>query len=95
VLTAGEQTDAAFGGLRAAEAALDLSQVRFKGGVGIGLDVLDAEAALSEARSNVVAAIVGYDVAQVALLRALGGVSVPALLELEVEPGSVTPSRLP
>ncbi|MFN8544490.1 MAG: TolC family protein [Candidatus Binatia bacterium] len=81
VLTAGEQIEAALGGLRAAEAAFELSQVRFKGGVGIGLEVLDAQAALSEARSNVVTAIVTYDVAQVALLRALGGVSVPALLQ--------------
>lgn len=90
VLTAGEKIEAALRGLRAAEVALDLSQVRFKGGVGIGLEVLDAQAALSEARSSVVAAIVAYDVAQVALLRAVGGVSEAALLE---QPGSnVDPS---
>jgi len=91
VLTAGEQIEAALGGLRAAEAALELSQVRFKGGVGIGLEVLDAQAALSEARSNVVAAIVTYDVAQVALLRALGGVSVPALLQQAEAGGPASP----
>jgi len=91
VLTAGEQIEAALGGLRAAEAALELSQVRFKGGVGIGLEVLDAQAALSEARSNVVAAIVTYDVAQVALLRALGGVSVPALLQQAGAGGPTSP----
>ncbi len=91
VLTAGEQIEAALGGLRAAEAALELSQVRFKGGVGIGLEVLDAQAALSEARSNVVAAIVTYDVAQVALLRALGGVSVLALLQQAEAGGPASP----
>lgn len=81
VLTAREKIEAALRGLRAAEAALDLSQVRFKGGVGIGLEVLDAQAALSESRTNLVGAIVGYDTAEVRLLRALGGVSVQTLLE--------------
>jgi outer membrane protein TolC len=80
-LTAHEQIDAALRGLRAAEAALDLSQVRFKGGVGIGLEVLDAQAALTESRTNLVAAIVGYNTAEVGLLRAVGGVSPDALLE--------------
>ncbi len=81
VLTAGEKIESALRGLRAAEAALDLSQVRFTGGVGIGLEVLDAQAALSEARSNVISAIIAYNVAQVALLRAVGSVSASALLE--------------
>jgi outer membrane protein TolC len=79
--TAREQIDAALRGLRAAEAAFELSQVRFKGGVGIGLEVLDAQAALAEARTNLVGAIVGYDVSQVRLLRAVGAVSPEALLE--------------
>lgn len=95
VLTAAEQIDAALGGLRAAEAALDLSQVRFEGGVGIGLEVLDAQAALSEARSNVVTAIVSYDVAQVALLHALGGVSIPALLRQDEPPAPAVPRAPP
>jgi outer membrane protein TolC len=99
VLTARENVEAGLRGLRAAEAALELSQVRFKDGVGIGLEVLDAQAALSEARTNLVAAIIGYDVAQVALLRALGGVSVAALLQQGekegVEQGGVKAPRLP
>jgi outer membrane protein TolC len=81
VLTAQERIDAALRGLGAAEAALDLSQIRFEGGVGIGLEVLDAQAALTESRTNLVAAIVGYNAAEVALLRAVGGVSPDALLE--------------
>jgi outer membrane protein TolC len=80
VLTARERIDAAARGLEAAEAALDLSQVRFKGGVGIGIEVLDAQAALAESRTNLVAAIVGYNTAEVGLLRAVGGVSAAALL---------------
>jgi outer membrane protein TolC len=78
-LTAQEQIEAGVRGLRAAEAALDLSQVRFKGGVGIGLEVLDAQAALSESRTSLVTAIVAYNAAEVSLLRALGGISVAAL----------------
>jgi outer membrane protein TolC len=81
VLTARERIEAALRGLHAAEAALDLSQVRFKGGVGIGLEVLDAQAALTESRTNLVTAIVGYNTAQIGLLRAVGGVSSSALLE--------------
>jgi outer membrane protein TolC len=80
VLTAREKVEAALRGLRAAEAAFELSQVRFTGGVGLGLEVLDAQAALTEARSTLVGAIVVYDMAQVALLRAIGGVTPAALL---------------
>jgi len=80
VLTAREQIEAAFRGLSAAEAALDLSQVRFKGGVGIGIEVLDAQAALTESRTNLVSAVVDYDIAQVTLLRAVGEVSAGVLL---------------
>ncbi len=79
VLTAEERIGSAERGLRAAEVALELSQVRFKGGVGIGLEVLDAQAALSESRTNLVTAIVAYDIAEVGLLRALGDVSVATL----------------
>jgi outer membrane protein TolC len=79
-VTAAEQVDAALAGLRAAEGALDLAQTRFAGGVGIALDVLDSQAALVEARMHVVAAIVGYDIAQIRLLQALGEVSADALI---------------
>ncbi|MBI3768393.1 MAG: TolC family protein [Deltaproteobacteria bacterium] len=80
VLTAAEQIEAALRGVRAAEAAEELSHVRFKDGVGIGLEVLDADAALSESRTSVVSAIIAYDAAQVQLLRAVGAVSPAALL---------------
>ncbi len=91
VLTAQEQIAAAMRGLRAAEAALDLSQVRFKGGVGIGLEVLDAEAALSEARTNLVTAILAYDTSEIALLHAVGSVSASSLLAGVATPDGAQP----
>ena len=66
--------------LRAAEATAELSQVRFRSGVGISLEVLGAENTLTEARTTLVAAIIGYDASQVRLLRSLGAVSPAALL---------------
>jgi outer membrane protein TolC len=75
VLTAQEEVESAFSAMHAARAALELSQTRFSNGVGIELDVLDSQAATVEAQTNLVAAIVGYNVAQVNLLLALGDVS--------------------
>jgi len=81
VQTAAEEVGAAMEGLKAAETALDLSETRFQGGKGIELEVLDANAALTEAHYNVVAAIVGYNIAQVRLLQAMGAVSPEALVK--------------
>jgi outer membrane protein TolC len=75
VLTAQEEVESALSAMHAAHAALELSQTRFSNGVGIELDVLDSEAAAVDAQTNVVAAIVGYNFAQVNLLQALGDVS--------------------
>ncbi len=80
-LAATERIEAAWRGLQAAEAAQQISQARFEGGVGIGLDVLDAQAALAQARTDLVGAIVVSDAAQVELLRALGELNVEALLD--------------
>lgn len=81
VQTAAEEVGAALEGLKAAERALELSQTRFHGGKGIELEVLDAAAALTQARYSVVAAIAGYNIAQVRLLQALGSVSPEALIK--------------
>lgn len=81
VQTAAEEVSAALEGLKAAEQALELSQARFEAGRGIELEVLDSNAALTEARSNLVAALTGYDIAQVQLLKAVGGVSAEALIK--------------
>jgi outer membrane protein TolC len=81
VLTAAEQVGAALRGVRAAEASLELSQVRYEGGAGIALEVLEAQAAVSANRTSLVTSIVSYNAAQVELLRAVGGVSAETLLE--------------
>lgn len=81
VQTAAEEVSAAMQGLEAAQRALELGQARFQGGAGIELEVLDSNAALTQTRYNVVAAIAGYDIAQVRLLKALGGVSAQALIK--------------
>ena len=79
VLTAEEEVESALSAMHAAQAALELSQTRFTNGVGIELDVLDSGAAKVEAQTNIVAAIVGYNFAQVNLLLALGDVSPESL----------------
>jgi len=79
--TAAEQVESARQGLAAAQPALDLSQDRFQGGFGLELDVLDAQAALEKARTDLVDAVVGYDVAEVRLLHALGNVTPATLLK--------------
>ncbi|HEV8716546.1 MAG TPA: TolC family protein [Candidatus Binatia bacterium] len=78
-LTAQEQIEAAHRGVQAAEASLALSQTRLEGGVGLTLEVLEAQAALTTARTALVGAIVQYNKAQAGLLRATGEMSVTAL----------------
>jgi outer membrane protein TolC len=79
VLTAQEQIEAAHHGVQAAEASLVLSQVRLEGGVGLTLEVLEAQEALTTARTALVSAIAQYNKAQADLLRATGEMSVTAL----------------
>lgn len=80
VLTAQEQIDAALRGVQAAEASLELSQVRLEGGTGLTLEVLEAQEALTTARTALVSAIEQYNKAQTGLLRATGEMSVTALV---------------
>jgi OMF family outer membrane factor len=80
VLTAQEQIEAALRGVQAAEASLTLSQVRLEGGVGLTLEVLEAQEALTTARTALVSAIAQYNKAQAGLLRATGEMSVTALV---------------
>ncbi len=81
VQTAAEEVGAAMEGLKAAERSLEISQTRFHAGSGIELEVLDSNAALTQARYDVAAAIAGYDVAEVRLLQAVGGVSAESLIK--------------
>jgi OMF family outer membrane factor len=77
---AAEQIDIARRGVEAAEAALVLSQSRYAGGVGLALDVLEAERALTTACTGLVAAIQAYNGAQAQLLRATGELSAEVLI---------------
>ena len=79
MLTANARVTAARRGVVAAEESLALSQDRFKHGAGLELEVIEAQESLTAARTALVDAIVAYNVAQVALLRAIGDVSVATL----------------
>jgi hypothetical protein len=79
VLTAQEQIEAAHRGVQAAEASLALSQVRLEGGVGLTLEVLEAQEALTTARTALVGAIAQYNKEEAGLLRAIGEMSATAL----------------
>jgi outer membrane protein TolC len=81
VTTAAEQVESARQGLAAAQSAFELSRDRFQGGVGLELEVLDAQAALQRARTDLISALVGYNQAQVTLLQALGALTAAALLK--------------
>jgi len=79
--TAADQVNAARQEVAAARLASDLSLDRFRGGVGLELDVLDAQAAFQKAAADLVDAVIGYDVAEVRLLQAMGKVTPAALLK--------------
>ncbi len=67
--------------LTSALESYDLAVGRFKAGYGINIDVLDAEAALSNARSNLVQVVLNYNQAQVQLVEALGKVTPETLVK--------------
>lgn len=79
ITAARERLAAAFPGLEAAEASLDLSRSRYADGVGLELEVLEAQQALTDARTALVSAITEANRAQAALLRATGDISLTAL----------------
>ncbi len=59
----------------AAEAALRISQVRFRNGTSLAIEVLQAQQALEQARLSEVTAVAGYNQAQVELRAQMGPVS--------------------
>lgn len=73
VFTAQEQLDVA-------EEAYRLAFGRYKAGLGINVDVLNAQTVLALARVRVVRAIFDFNEAQVRLLKAIGEVSTPNIL---------------
>ncbi|NEQ30617.1 MAG: TolC family protein [Leptolyngbya sp. SIO4C5] len=58
-----------------AEEALELAQLRFNAGVGTQLDVLSAQSELTEARANLVTAVLGYNRALASIERAVTNLS--------------------
>lgn len=66
--------------VEAAEGSLKLSQVRFKRGLGLAVEVIQAEDALASARLNYIKAIVDYNKAQTRLLNALGEISIESMV---------------
>lgn len=66
--------------VEAAEESLKLSQVRFKKGLGLAVEVIQAEDALANARLNYIKAIVDYNKAQARLLNALGEISTESMI---------------
>jgi outer membrane protein TolC len=81
VLAAQERIPAVRRGLEAAGQSLRLSRDRFEGGVGLDLEVLEAQEALTDTRTAVIGAVVDYDVAQLRLILALGDVTAERLVD--------------
>lgn len=66
--------------LEAAKESLKLSQVRFRRGLGLAVEVIQAVDALASARLNYIRSIIKYNRAQVRLLNAIGEISVENLV---------------
>lgn len=66
--------------LEVAEESYRLAVGRYRAGLGINVDVLDAEAALNTARTSLAAVILGFNRSQVELLRSMGVVTTDNLL---------------
>ncbi|MBI1950868.1 MAG: TolC family protein, partial [Acidobacteria bacterium] len=70
--TAAARTGKAREAREAAEAALRISQVRFRNGSALAIEVLQAEQALEQARLSEIDALVDYNLAQVRLRSQVG-----------------------
>lgn len=80
VLSYKEQIRAAEASAAQAEEAYKIATVRYSSGVGINLDVLDAELALNTARTNYITALYNYNIGLATLEHAMG---VPAVIHPE------------
>lgn len=70
----------AWQGLEVAEEAYRLAVGRFRAGLGINVDVLDAQTVLSAARTTVAQTTIAFNQSQIGLLQALGQVSQDSIL---------------
>jgi outer membrane protein TolC len=78
-LAADARIDHANSQIRAAEEELRISAKRMQAGVGLNLDVLNAQRDLTQARINKARAIIDFDIAQANLLHDTGLISMEAL----------------
>ena len=80
VLSAKEQIRAAEASVEQAEEAYKIATVRYRSGIGINLDVLDAQLALNQARTNYITALYNYNIGLATLENAMG---IPAVMHPE------------
>lgn len=80
ILSAREQIRATEAAVEQAEEAYKIATVRYRSGVGINLDVLDAQLALNKARTNHITALYNYNVGLATLENAMG---IPAVIHPE------------
>lgn len=80
ILSAKEKIRATEAAVAEAEEAYKIATVRYKSGVGINLDVLDAQYNLNSARTNYITAMYDYNVGLATLEKALG---IPAVIRDE------------
>ncbi len=82
ILSAKEKIRATEAAVAEAEEAYKIATVRYKSGVGINLDVLDAQYNLNSARTNYITAMYDYNVGLATLEKALG---IPAVIRPETK----------
>ena len=82
ILSAKEKIRATEAAVDEAEEAYKIATVRYKSGVGINLDVLDAQYNLNSARTNYITALYDYNVGLATLEKALG---IPAVIREETQ----------
>lgn len=80
ILSYKEQIRAAEASVAQAEEAYKIATVRYSSGVGINLDVLDAELQLNTARTNYITALYNYNIGLATLEHAMG---IPAVMHPE------------
>ncbi len=91
VRSAEERVNAAAQVVEQAQEAFHIARVRYRAGVGINLDVLDAQLQLDQARTNYITALYDYNIGLAKLEQAMG---VPAVIRLTPEEAEVLGDRL-
>lgn len=87
VFSAREQIRAAEAAVDEAEEAYKIATVRYGSGVGINLDVLDAQLQLNEARTNYITALYDYNIGLATLENAMG---IPAVIHTNTSTASTS-----